>query len=175
MKMTDEQRKLVENNHSLIYGYLNKKGLESDEFYDLAAIGLCNAAMTYDSSKGVFSTYAFACIDREVMNHCVYMNRKKIIPSDMILSYDISADEDFKESCIDTLIDDEFDEIEYSTENMAFEDFITTLKDREILIIKYLKDGLTQQEIAKELNRSQQAVFLNIKNIREKWNIYSNR
>ena len=47
--MTDEQRKLVEDNHSLIYLVINNMGLSVEDNYDIAAIGLCNAAIGYDS------------------------------------------------------------------------------------------------------------------------------
>ena len=37
------------------------------EYYDICAIGLCKAAITYDSSKSVkFATYAGVCIENEI-------------------------------------------------------------------------------------------------------------
>ena len=57
MKLNDEQRKLVADNHNLIYQYLIDNNLPQDEYYDIAAIGVCKAAMGYDASKGInFST-----------------------------------------------------------------------------------------------------------------------
>lgn len=175
MRMTNEQRKLAEDNHNLIYSFLNKKELVQSEHYDMAAIGLCNAAMTYDSTKGKFSTYAFGCMNRELNIYIAYLNRKKHVPENIISSYDASAIDDVDGSMIDTLLKDEDNNIEYSIENMNFDYFFNKLKDREKTIVKYLKDGLTQQEIAEKLNRSQQAVSLSIKKIRNKWESYSNR
>lgn len=52
--MNDEQRKLVENNHNLIYAILHKYNLPIDEYYDVAAIGLCKAAITFDAEKDIY-------------------------------------------------------------------------------------------------------------------------
>jgi len=63
--MTTEQTKLAEDNHNLIYSFLNKYNLKSD-YYGDAGIGLCKAAMTYDKSKKfAFSTYAYKCMFNE--------------------------------------------------------------------------------------------------------------
>lgn len=175
MRMTDEQRKLVEDNHNLIYGFLNKKELDIDYYYDIVAIGLCNAAMTYDSTKGKFSTFAYGCMNRELKIYNNYLNRKKSVPEDIVYSYNVKANEDVSESIIDAVIEDSNNNIDYSTETISFNYFLNTLKDRERLIIEHLKNGLTQQEIAKELNRSQQAISLKVKEIRKRWERYSNR
>lgn len=174
MRMTDEQRKLVEDNHNLIYGFLNKKEL-TDDYYDIVALGLCKAAMNYDESKGRFSTLAFKCMDREMGIYYTYLKRKTFVPENLVFSYNESANEDVSESIIDAVIEDSNNNIDYSTETISFNYFLNTLKDRERLIIKHLKNGLTQQEIAKELNRSQQAISLKVKEIRKRWERYSNR
>ena len=62
IQLNDEQRKLVEDNHNLIYQYLIDNKLPQDEYYDIAAIGLCKAALKYDTSKGAFSTYVYRAI-----------------------------------------------------------------------------------------------------------------
>ena len=45
IQLNDEQRKLVADNHNLIYQYLIDNNLPQDEYYDIAAIGLCKAAL----------------------------------------------------------------------------------------------------------------------------------
>jgi RNA polymerase sporulation-specific sigma factor len=66
--MTKEQEQLVTDNHNLIYYIINNKyGLSTEEYYDVCAIGLCKAAITYDSSKDVkFATYAGICIENGI-------------------------------------------------------------------------------------------------------------
>lgn len=56
MKLSDEQVKLVEENHNLIYSFLSSNNFLADDYYDLAAIALCETALHYDPSKGSFST-----------------------------------------------------------------------------------------------------------------------
>lgn len=61
--LTDEQRKTVEENHNLIYKVINDCHLDPDEWYDVAAIGLCQAAQRFDPNAGFqFSTYAYKSI-----------------------------------------------------------------------------------------------------------------
>lgn len=79
--MTKEQEQLVTDNHNLIYFFLNKWGKileysDMTDYYDICAIGLCKAAITYDSSKDVkFATYAGVCIENEIKIEL--RNRKK--------------------------------------------------------------------------------------------------
>lgn len=79
--MTKEQEQLVTDNHNLIYFFLNKWGKileysDMTDYYDICAIGLCKAAITYDSSKDVkFATYAGVCIENEIKQEL--RNKKK--------------------------------------------------------------------------------------------------
>lgn len=76
--MTKEQEQLVTDNYKLIYFFLNKWGKTIEEYYDICAIGLCKAAITYDSSKDVkFATYAGICIENEIKMEL--RNRKNIL------------------------------------------------------------------------------------------------
>lgn len=174
MRMTDEQRKLVEDNHNLIYGFLNKKEL-TDDYYDIVALGLCKAAMNYDESKGRFSTLAFKCMDREIGIYYTYLKRKTFVPENLVFSYNETANEDVSESIIDAVIPDNNDRIGYSLENIDFDCFMDLLKDKERQIIKCLKRGFNQKEIAETMNMTQQAVSLNIKSIKQDWREYSDK
>lgn len=68
--LNSTQRKLVEDNHNLIYSFLNSRHLSLDaveDWYGTAAIGLCKAALIYDENQGVkFATFAYICMDNEV-------------------------------------------------------------------------------------------------------------
>lgn len=92
-RLTDEQRKLVEDNYNLIFGFLRKIGClfaytktrsgryvpryGSDKrkewdpdyiqaIFDAAEIGLIKAAKAYDPERGAFSTLAFAAMEGEL-------------------------------------------------------------------------------------------------------------
>ncbi len=177
MRMTEEQRKIAEQNHNLIYDFLYKNELNIEEYYDIAAIGLCKAAMNYNSKRGRFSTLAFKCMKNEVNHHISYINRKKRIPPSHIYSYDIllNTDEDKYNSYIDIIFDGDFDTYEIVEKNISYANFSKELNDREKFIIKCFESGLTQREIGIKLNISQQAVYQRIKKIRDKWNKFINK
>jgi DNA-directed RNA polymerase specialized sigma subunit len=68
-KLNAEQKQLVADNHNLIYGYAHKKKLDLDEYYDILALGLCRAALSFDSNKSSFQTYAYMIMGSEVNAH----------------------------------------------------------------------------------------------------------
>lgn len=78
--LTDKERRLVEENHNLIYGYANLHNLQitddinriyhsctsHEDWYGALATGLCHAARTWDETKGSFSYWAYLNMDSEV-------------------------------------------------------------------------------------------------------------
>ncbi len=79
--LNDQQRKLVEDNHNLIYSFLKSKNLSLDaveDWYGTAAIGLCKAALCYDESRNArFSTLAYIIMENEV-RQVMRSNRKNV-------------------------------------------------------------------------------------------------
>lgn len=63
-RLTKNQQILVEKNHSLIREFLNLHNLDED-YYDIAAIGLCNAVMMFDANES-FTDYVFKCMEQEL-------------------------------------------------------------------------------------------------------------
>lgn len=64
MKLTEEQRNMVEDNHNLIYGYIRDRCLDIEEWYDLLAIELCKTVMKFDKDKGAtLGTYFYLRCD----------------------------------------------------------------------------------------------------------------
>jgi len=57
MRLTDEQRIIVTENHKLIYWMINRKHLEMAEYYDLLALELCYAVAKHDPSRGSLANY----------------------------------------------------------------------------------------------------------------------
>ena len=64
--MTEEQKKLVEDNHNLIYFVLHKHNLPIDEYYDILAISLCKSGIHYDENKSKFSTFAVYNMEQDL-------------------------------------------------------------------------------------------------------------
>lgn len=151
--MNDEQRQLVTDNHNLIYGFLNKYGLDREDFYDLAAIGLCKAAETWNKKRGVFSTYAYRCMLNVVRTENRAKNVGKRIPENMIVFYNT-------ETCSDDGAVVEF--INYIPYDIDVEkeaidrvvmgrylNKLDELDDRDRLIFWLLIDGYSLREIGK--------------------------
>lgn len=155
-KLSEEQKKLVENHHNVIYASLKMLGLSIDEYYDLAAIGLCEAAYRFDLSRNIkFETFSTNCI-----RNTIYKDfRKKYCK---------------KRSALTLYINDAVKEIEikyleglYNVENEAFyniiyEKFIKYIETKpEMLgIVKLFYKGYKQKQIALMMGISQSKVHL---------------
>ena len=165
MKLTEEQKKLVEENHNLIYWFAKKYHVPIEEYYDVLAQGLCMAAYHYDPSKCSFSTYAFLCMNTEM--HVEYRKtlRKSEIPQGNIFHYEnawqlsdlIPTNEKTENKVID--------KISYENLTSLLNDILND-KDKEVL--SYILNGLTMREIAKIEGTSHQAIHNRMKKIREK-------
>lgn len=69
--LSDDERKLVEDNHDLIYMIADCMEVDVDEYYGLLAIGLCHAAQKYKKRKRAYDFAEFAKIImvREVFSY----------------------------------------------------------------------------------------------------------
>lgn len=165
MKLTEEQKKLVEENHNLIYWFAKKYHVPIEEYYDVLAQGLCMAAYHYDPSKCSFSTYAYLCMNTEM--HVEYRKtlRKSEIPQGNIFHYEnawqlsdlIPTNEKTENKVID--------KISYENLISLLNDILND-KDKEVLT--HIVNGLTMREIAKIEGTSHQAIHNRMKKIREK-------
>lgn len=78
--LTDEERKLVEDNHDLIYKVSDCLGLDIEESYGIMAIGLCHAAQRYNKTKHDYCFDEFAKI-RMVYEYIMYKYKNYIVPN----------------------------------------------------------------------------------------------
>lgn len=58
--LTDKERKLVEENHELIYKVTDSIGLDIEDCYDLFAISLCHAAQNHRPKRHICDFKEFA-------------------------------------------------------------------------------------------------------------------
>ncbi len=156
--LNDAQRKLVEDNHDLIYSFLNSRHLSLDsveDWYGTAAIGLCKAALTYDESRGAkFATLAYICMDNEV--RMVLRNSCKSAQAIVSLDDDISTTDG---CCLADVIPDNRDFYYPIYLNDAVEIATRKLNDRDKMFIDLIiNHGMTNTEIAKQFGVSQPTV-----------------
>lgn len=153
--LNKDQQKLVEDNHKLIYSYAYKTNLDIYEYYDILAIGLCHAALEYDPSKGMFSTYAYGAMRNEVYTYWRNTYKlKKSIPQDMLVSYN-------------EVLSEKIESLDIS--HLFIEEKIKKLNDKERFIVLKSALGYKQNEISKELGISQSYVSRILRNIEKKW------
>lgn len=171
--LNDEQQKFVEANHNLIYAYAHKHNLDLDEYYDILAIALCHAALRYDPSKGLFSTYAYRAMRNEVYmywrdNYVL----QKVIPQDMLISYNVILTE--KLEALDTVSYQAQKDLLRETYGLDIsylfiKEKFKKLNTREQFIVLRSALGYKQTEIAQELKISRAQVCRILKKIKKKW------
>ena len=176
MTLTTEQQLLVEENHNLIYDFANKRNLIIDEYYDILAIGLCKAAPNYDINKGKFSTLAYQCMENELKVHWRHLQSKKVIPEDKIISYNtfrkVGENESLKESFIDSFVGTySLDDV--IIDNMFCNFFMSLLNDKEKIVINYIINGMTSNEIAIKLQCTVRNIYSIKRRIRKKWDVFN--
>lgn len=173
-KLTKEQRKIVEDNHSLIYGFCKLYKLDLDDVYDLLSIALCRSAMCYNSQKGYsFSTYTFQVFRRVLEREQQRNFRQKRIPESKVVSLSTpinSTHTNFNETmqveeCISS------DPVSFDR-HLLFKDFMdwmnNHLNKKEIKTVQYILAGLTQQEIGNIENITYQGVQYRLRSIAKK-------
>lgn len=147
----------ITENHNLIYSFLKSRNLTIDDYYDIAAIGLVNAARNFNPKQGSkFSTYAYFVMWNEVKRQWRKETVQKREEEKYLFHYNTSKkNNDGKEindglNCIP--------DIRYNVENETiikivlknFFDKIKNEKEKKILC-KFIS-GYKQREIAEEFN-----------------------
>ena len=160
--------KIVEENHNLIYAFLNKCHLPTNEYYDLAAIGLCKAAKTWDCDRQKFSTYAYTCMFNEVMGEKRKYRCKKRINNDELISLDAHIDEEQKLSILDIINDSYSLEDEIIT-NIDVSNFVKSLKGRDRAIVDLFTLGYVQDDVANIIGVSQATISRIKKKLKDKY------
>lgn len=175
--LTKQQQKLVEENHNLIYSFANKKNLNIDEYYDILAIELCRAAKIFDENKGNFSTVAYSCMMNELYNRWKYLKTKRVVPSDMIVSYDASRTrEDFVDlgNYLDVFSDNNSTEDIVESNIMKIE-FLNLLDETDQIVFGYIINGATYDYISKKLGCTRSRIGQRVQRIRKQCADYLNK
>ena len=153
--MTEQQKQLITENHNLIYSFLNKYNLDVEEYYDLAAIGLCRAAKSYQHTNSRFSTYAYRCMFNIIANELKRKENVSVIPEHLVVSYNntIKNEEDDMVEYLEYIPSD-FDLGYSSTNKVTIISYIEklSLSERDLLILRLLIEGYTLIEIGKMIN-----------------------
>lgn len=170
--LTEEQKRMVEENHNLIYWYCHKYNLDIEEYYGLFAIELCKAIQSYDPTKSKLSTYVIRAFWNKHCNWDQAKKRNKRKANENIISLDQKFGKDGEEYKLS----------DFLTNGKSVEDEIIMiplsecgLNDKLMAVInlRIENSNITQQEMADKLGVSQAQVRRYLKSaerkIKEVW------
>ena len=155
-----------------MYSFLYKYHLDVEEWYDLASIGLCKAANTYNNDKSEFSTYAYKCMYTTIMMEKRKENAMRIVPQDQIVYYENQVNESSKENDTSTFLNyiPSKQDVENETiSTLSLENIENELAGNKRKVLVLLKEGYTQSEISKIIGISKQRISKIKQEILEKY------
>lgn len=157
-KLSDEQRKLVEDNMNLAYKCAAElaphTSLEYEDIIQYCMLGLCKAVLIFDESRGALSSVAYQCMKNEVYMK-VRRTKKRMVQKD-ILSLDAPCANTDDITLLDT-IEDSYDRI---AEKESYIDLISAINKVPLSrrhIAQYLVDHpqSSRKLLAQKFNCSQ--------------------
>ena len=163
----EAKQALIEHNLRLVI-YIARKYESSnnlnntEDLISIGTIGLIKAINTYNPEKNIkLATYASRCIENEILMHLRHQNRRK---QEISLDEPLNIDHDGNELLISDIIGTQgdiiYETIEKDINKNLLEYAMTTLSERERVIIQMrygLSNGLeqTQKQVAQALGISQ--------------------
>lgn len=177
-KMTEEQKKLVEDNLPLSTYTLKIIGYPvTDDNLSICYIALCKASISFNEHKGKFSTYATRIIKNEFAMQYRKTKAGSRIPENMKISInqDIYYNQNGDNITLEDTIKNDENIEELIFNKIIINDFYKFLnkikqRDKEIVISNIFKDE-KQNAIAKRFEISQSYVQRIIKNTIKKFSI----
>ena len=153
-QLNKTQQKLVEDNHNLIYSFMNKNKLSFDaveDWYGTCAVGLCKAALIFNPNKNIaFSTLAYVCMANEMK--LVFRSQEKEIKNVLSLQYTINEEENLTlQDCICSR-SDEIGQVEfYTVFNKHYDKLNKTHKN---IINDFICSDVTQKDLSDKYDLS---------------------
>lgn len=171
MESGDKEAKdvLVEHNLRLV-AHIAKKysntGLDSDDIISIGTIGLIKSIDTFKAGRSVrLGTYAARCVENEIL---MWLRKSKKERAEISINEPLGTDREGNEISFNDILGTDGSEISEGLELSAqtkclYEALSEKLRDRErtVLIKRYglfNQEGMTQQEVADELNISRSYV-----------------
>ena len=170
MQLSNKQKALVAENHNLIYGYAHKYNINVEEYYDVLAIGLCMAALSYNSNKGAFSTHAYMMMRKQMYYQISYEHCKKRDINKLDKMSDAEEICSYKPIAKTVQLEDEV--IGNIEANAIMKYLKENLTDFRYKVITLLIKGYKQRDICRELDAKRQRVSLAVRTARELINEY---
>jgi len=148
--LNEEECKLAEDNHNLIYEYAHRKGLDLEEWYGELAIVLCECTTKWDPSRGKLSTLFNIMADNVMKNEWKKDGRQKRNSNGEVLSLD---------EMVELIPSHNINDVEYECD---WENHL----EREV--VKMTLAGYTQAEIGDAIGNTQPYISRILKRFKER-------
>lgn len=161
--MTSEAKKLVTENHNLIFYFLNKRNMSVEEWYDILAIALCNAAETFDENKSKFATYASKCMSYAVCKELQLQEHSNRKINKNTWSYEEKIKGELynrDDATVQSILPNIFNTESEAITNVVFLDCYNQLCERDKKIVSMLANGYNMKEIGRRFDITSEAVRL---------------
>lgn len=146
-----EERLLAEQNHDLVYKFLNENNLSESQYYDVIIFGYLCAAQEYCENpklkKYSFSTIAWKQMKQELYKHRLYLERRKRCFSTVSLSSPI-CDVDDSLNINDIIVSEE-DLLSDLRMDLLLHSLASEISQKQMRILKMKLDGYRMHDIAK--------------------------
>lgn len=159
----NEAEQLFLENTALAYHILHKDFptfAQSEDMKQEALLGLWRACISFDPSKGKFSTYAGCCI-LNAIRYALRGYQKQ--PETVSLNQPISEEG----STLEDLLEDPYPSVDEGLIDLVT--FLKGLPERERKLIQCRLDGLTQNQISAEMGLSQTWCSRILKKMRQEY------
>lgn len=145
--LTDEQRKFAEQNHDLVYKFLNENGLSENMYYDVVIFGYLCAVQEY-CEKEDLHRYKFATVAWKKMM-CALKNHYKQLSKD-ICSHDNFRLEDIGwDRTLEDVAGYQDGLLDHLESELLLHALAAKLPEREMRIIQMKVNGMKMHDIAK--------------------------
>ena len=146
---TKKEQRFAEENHDLVYAFLNEKKLSEDEYYDVVVFGYLRAVQEFceisKHRKYRFSTFAWKRMQEVMNDHYKYLYRAK--RNAVVISLDEPLDGNEGLRLEDVI---SYDDCLYEIRmELLLHELAAHLPEREMRIINMKIRGAKLQEIAK--------------------------
>ena len=143
--------------------------IDRDDLYQEAFIGMDYAISRFDFHKDVkFSTYCTMCVECRIKDYFTKLTRKK----NLMFHNSLSLNEELGDFCLEDMIssnEDVYNKIAFKEDLTQIINFKNSLTVREAQVFELRFNGFTCKEIAILLNISLQYIYLQIRQIRQKY------
>ena len=168
--LSAEQQKLAEENHNLIYAFMNRHHLDHDEYYGDMAEAYCIAVASFDNTRGNLSTLAYHAMHNRLKSIRRYQSISRRTPSEPVISLDtLRSEAEEVWSFYHCIPDPNADVERIALHNIALEKLMQECTPKEIqLILTAAEKRISQREAAKLLGISQTTYCRRVKAAKEK-------